>query len=645
MQRAVLAGSLVLLVCIMPSLAEEAKKEVKNAKPGAAAKERAEPAAKQVAKPEKDAGAKTKDARKAAPAGAADKPNSPKSKSAEKKEAEKKARVVELTLRGSYSEGPSSDSLLGEVQKSLADLIRRIDEAAGDDDVDALVLRIEGTSLGRGKIHEIRQAVKRCRQAGKPVFAQLAMADAGDYLLASACDQIVMVPSGSLIMTGVRAEMTFYKGLFDKLGIHADMMQMGKYKGAAEPYTRSEMSPPLRESMEAVVDDIYDGLAETIAEDRGTEDHRVKTLIDEGVFMANAARRAGLVDQVLYADQLEGALKKHLDADEIDLVTRYRKKKIDTDFSGITGLVKMMNLMFGGDKEKEPTDKEAKIAVVYAVGIIMPGKSTSSIFGDEVLGSTTLVEALQKADKDENVKAIVLRIDSPGGSAVASDLIWRETVRIEKPIVASMGDVAGSGGYYIAMGADTILAEPGTITGSIGVVSGKLALAGLYDKIGLSTEVISRGKVSGLLSSNDPWTAEERAAMTKILREIYGQFVGKAAQGRDMPRGELEKLAQGRIYTGRMAAANGLIDGVGTLADAVSAAKKAAGLKPKDKVKLMVLPKPRTIFEQLFGDAAMGEEMRTAMPGAAEAIGQAATLRRLFAEPTLMLMPFRIHIE
>jgi protease-4 len=250
------------------------------------------------------------------------------------------------------------------------------------------------------------------------------------------------------------------------------------------------------------------------------------------------------------------------------------------------------------------------------------------------------------AAEDPKVLAIVLRIDSPGGSAVASDLIWREVVQIKKPVIASMGDVAASGGYYVAMGARKIFAEPGTVTGSIGVVGGKLVLGGLYKKIGITTAVISRGKNSGALSDTQPFTPEERKAWTTLLEDTYRQFVDKAAQGRKMPKEKLEELAQGRVYTGRMAVANGLVDALGTLSDAVAEAKKAAGLKPDDKVELQILPRPKSIFEQLFGDPGdVTTDLRLAIPGLRNPLWQAALLRHLFAEPSLVLMPFQVKLR
>ena len=514
---------------------------------------------------------------------------------------EKKCLVVQFSLTGDYPEGPATPGLFGELEPSLATIVQRLDAAAADKQVQAVWLKIDDFDGGRGKINELRGAVARLRKAGKPVYAELTSAETGQYLLAAACGRIVMPPSGTLIVPGIRAEITFFKGLLDKLGLQFDALQMGKYKGAAEPFCRKEMSGPLRESFEALIDDYYSDLVDTIATDRQLKDYQVKTFLDRGLFTAADAKKAGLIDEVLYADQLQDAIQKKLKVDKIELVTDYKKKRIDTDFSGFSGMMKLIELMMGG-KPAEPAGKKPRIAVVYAVGPIVEGKSSDETFGASTLGSTTLVAALRKAADDSKVKAIVLRVDSPGGSAVASDLVSRETVRINKPIIASMGDVAGSGGYYIAMGAKKIFAAPGTLTGSIGVIGGKLVLGGLYDKIGISTEVISRGANSGVTSATKPFTPAERKAWTELFEDTYHQFVSKAAEGRKMPYSKLEEMAQGRVYTGRMAKKIGLIDELGTLEDAVAAAKIAAGLKADTEVELLILPEPKTIFEQLFGD-------------------------------------------
>jgi protease-4 len=556
----------------------------------------------------------------------------------------KKATVAEITLRGTYPEGSRSDSLFLEARQSLSKIVDRLDKAAEDKTIRAVLLKFDDLSLGRGKLYELRAAIGRLRKAGKPVYAVLASADSSTYLLASACDEIVLAPSGMLLIPGVRAEVTFYKGLLEKLGIQFEMLQMGKYKGAAEPMTRREMSPPMRENMESLVGSLYNELIETIAKDRKLDKGQVVKLVDQAMFTAGDAFKARLVDQVAYRDDFLEGLQKKLAVDKIDVKTKYKVREATSDLSGLAGFMKLMEMALGG-KSTEKDTKARKVAVIYAVGPIMTGKSTSSFFGEQVVGSTTLVEALRSAADDSKVVAIVLRIDSPGGSAVASDLIWHEVVRIKKPVIASMGDVAASGGYYIAMGAKQILAAPGTLTGSIGVVGGKPVLGGLYDKVGLNAEVISRGKNAGLFSSTKPFSPDERNAVQKLMEETYAQFVCKAAQGRKMPREKLQDLAQGRVYSGQQALEAKLVDRLGTLDDAVEAAKKAAGVKTGEKVEIQVLPKPKTLLEQLLEDPSANSGVEGILPEMAKTISQVSFLRRLFAEPTLTLMPYQVDVK
>ncbi|MBC7819021.1 MAG: signal peptide peptidase SppA, partial [Planctomycetaceae bacterium] len=485
------------------------------------------------------------------------------------------ATWAHIELKGSYAEGPQMMSLFGDVTESLAEAIGRLDKAAKDDSVTGVVLKIDGPSIGRGKLNEFRQAIGRVRAKGKKVVAYLDSAGSGDYLVAAGCDEVVMPESGVLMLLGVRSEVSFYKNLFDLIGLKAEMLRVGEYKSAAEPYSRTEMSKEFREELEQVLGDFYDQMVEQVATGRGLTAEKVKDAIDNGPHTAAAAKELGLITRVAYEDELTGILKGDKVDTTIKLTKRYGKKKLDNDFSGPLGMIKIMNMMMGLEPQAR-SSKNPKIAVIHASGMIMPGASASDFLGDSTLGSDTLVKAIEKASSDATVKAIVLRIDSPGGSALASDLIWRAIEKVEKPIVASMGDVAGSGGYYIAMGADTIFAEPGTITGSIGVVGGKIALEGLYNKVGITTSVVARGKNSGILSMTSGFTESERAAMTKLLLDIYKQFTEKAAKGRKMEYAKLEKLARGRIYSGATALKLGLIDKLGTLEDAVEHAKELA---------------------------------------------------------------------
>ncbi len=615
-----------------------------HAAPAAVAKSK--PAVKQnekneeKPKPSKDKEAKAKK----------ESPKKAKPAQQEKKEATKsKVRLAQIVLANSMPESPGVMGPFGDQQLDLRSTLARLEKAAKDDTVEGLVLQIANPAIGRGKVDELRAAISRFRKSGKKVYAQLDMAMPSDYLIAAACDEIIMPESGMVLLPGLRIEAMFYKGLLDKAGVHADFIHMGDAKGAAEVMTRSSFSKPVRENLSAMVDDLYDQMVATVAFDRPITRAQAAAAIDEGLLTAKRAKELGLIDRLAYATDFRKSLGKSYEADELVYVENYGKKQVDTDFSGPAGFLKLLKLMSGGSSSRRSSGK--KIAIVYAVGPITTGKSQESLFGGASMGSTTIVKALRDAADDEQVAAIVLRINSPGGSAIASDLMWSQIEAIEKPIVASMGDVAASGGYYIAMGTDKIFAEPNSVTGSIGVVGGKMAMKGLYDKLGVTIDTISRGKNSGVFSGTHKFTEGERKAIVSMMEDTYDQFTSKAAQGREMPVEQLKKLAGGRVYTGRQAKANGLVDEVGTLHDAIAEAKKMAGIADDQKVKIKTLPEPVDFFESLFGDndaekeVALRFDLGFLSPELKQIAQRAALLRRVFREPVVLLMPFDLEIK
>ena len=569
----------------------------------------------------------------------------------EAKKASRKVRLAHIKLVGQLPESPGKMSFFGDLGVDLRKTIARLDKASKDNTIEGVVLEIGPASLSRGKLNEIRQAISRVRGNGKKVYAQLESAAGSQYLLASACDEIVMPEAGIIVIPGIHAEMSYYKELLGKLGIEADMMHVGESKGAAEPLMRTSMSEPVRKNLTAMIDDLYDQMVTMIASDRHMKVEDVRDLIDDGLITVTKAHKAGLVDRVVYPDEFREQLSKEYDADKLVYVLNYAKKKVDTDFSGPMGMIKLFQTMMGTGSSKSRS-KGPQIALVYAVGPINTGKSEDDPFGGQMMGSTTIVEALEKAAKDDKVKAIVMRINSPGGSALASDLIWRATQSTDKPIVASMGDVAASGGYYIAMGADRIVAEPGTITGSIGVVGGKLAMKGLYDKIGLTTDVISRGKNSSIFSATEKFTESEREVVSEMMHDVYRIFTTKASSGRKMDLDKLEKLAGGQVYTGRDAKRNGLVDELGTLKDAIQAAKRLAGLDPETEVELKVLPKPKNPLEALFEadldserEASLMSGLKHFAPELSIPLRRAYYLQRVMEHPVALMMPFWIDIK
>ncbi len=524
-------------------------------------------------------------------------------------------------------------------------------------------MQIDGLSIGWAKIDELSRAIADFRKAGKKVFAYLEAGSTKDYLLGLACDEVCLPESGWLMLTGIRAEVSFYKDLFEKIGVKADMLQMGDFKAAAEPFMRSSMSEPARKQLTSVIDDYYENnIVERIVHQRPAKKftpEQVKKLIDKGPYSARDALKAdnvGLIDRVAYADQyqdrLKARLKDRLKADDVKIVKDYGKKKSeDIDFSNPFALFKLLAT------PKTSSSKNPKIAVIYAVGVITSGKSEEGFMGAETVGSTTMIQAIRQAEKDDTVKAIVLRVDSPGGSALASDLIWNELKLSKKPIIASMSDVAASGGYYISMAAKKIYADPGTLTGSIGVVGGKLAIGGTFNKLGIKTEIISRGANSGILSSEKPFTESERKAMTALMHDVYDQFLDKALEGRKkagkkMTREELVNLAGGRIWTGRQAKENGLIDELGSLEDAIAAARAMTDLPANKEPELLILPKSKgfldSLIEDKLGARAPGVQLRHLlrdMPELQRKLRSLDGMLQLRSEPVWLTLPYRIEID
>jgi protease-4 len=571
--------------------------------------------------------------------------------------AETTVSLAHIKLSGSMDESPPpSDPLFGGMGENFKAKLERIKKAREAPAIQGLYLQIDGLSLGWAKLDEMSQALADFRKSGKKVFAYLESGNTKDYLLGLACDEICVPESGWLMLTGLRAEVSFYKDLLEKVGVKADMLQMGDYKAAAEPLMRNSMSEPARKQLTSVIDDYYNNnIIERIVRlraDKKFTAEQVKKLIDEGPYTARAALKAGLIDRVAYAEVFRGEVKKSFKADELKIVKNYgKKKKEDIDLSNPFAIFKLLT------PPKPKISTNPKIAVIYAVGAITTGKSSASLLGGATMGSTTMIEAIREAEKDTTVKAIVLRVDSPGGSALASDLIWNELKRSKKPIIASMSDVAASGGYYISMAAKKIYADPGTLTGSIGVVGGKLALSGAYNKIGIKTEIISRGANSGILSSEKPFSETERKAMTALMQDVYDQFLDKALAGRknagkEMTREELVKLAGGRIWTGRQAKANGLIDELGTLEDAIAAARKETDLPANKDPELLILPKSHGLLDSLLEDklglrtpAMQLRQLLRDVPELRRKLRSVGGLMQLRGEPVWMTLPYQIEID
>ncbi len=487
------------------------------------------------------------------------------------------ARYLDVDLHGSLPELPIEDLTTvfdSGPRRSLRAFVQALDRAADDTSVRGVVLRIGPSDAGWARLGELRQAIARFRRSGKPVYAHLESAGNAEYYLATACDRIFAVPSGILDVSGLATEVTFFAGTFEKLGVQAQFVGVGKYKNAPNQYTERGFTEPHREQMEALVGALYEQYLSAIAAGRHKSRAEAQALVDGGPYDARQALAAGLVDELVYADEIAARFK---DASRLT-VGRYLRSGGPSAF-----------------------DNRPRLALIYVVGEIASGESSRGGLGGDVAGSDTIVAAIRKAREDDGVRALVVRVDSPGGSGVASDVVWRELrlTAARKPVVASMGDLAASGGYYVAMGADAIVAEPGTITGSIGVFGGKFSLRGLYDKVGLSKEIVARGRNAALFTDYRPWTEDERAHVHGLMAAFYREFVSKVAERRGRSYEEIDAVAQGRVWSGSEAATRGLVDRLGGLEEAVALAKERAHIAAGEEVALQVLPEPRGFWELL----------------------------------------------
>jgi protease IV len=569
------------------------------------------------------------------------------------------ATVAHIKLNGVFEDAPANpDPIFGAQTENFKAKIDRIKKARNDAAVKGLFLQIDGAEIGWSQLDELSKVIADFRSTGKKVFAYMDQGDLKDYLLALSADEVCLPESGWLMLTGLQAEVMFYKDLFDKIGVQADILHMGDAKTAAEPYTRTKLSDASRKQLKGVMDDHFDyGIVDRIVKARAVKKftaEQVQKLIDQGPYTAKAAAAAGLIDKVAYSDTFQDSFKEFLKSDKVVLSKNYgQERREEIDFSSPFALFKLLA------PPKPSSSIRPKIAVIYASGSIVMGKSGSSFMGGSSVGSTTMIEAIRQAENDKTVKAIVLRVDSPGGSALASDLIWNELSRSKKPVIASMSDVAASGGYYISMAASKIYAEPGTLTGSIGVVGGKLALGGVYDKIGLTTDVLSRGANAGIFSTTRGFSPSEREAMTALMRDIYDQFLDKALLGRKkagktMTKEELTKIAGGRVWTGRQALENHLVDQLGSLDDAIKDAAIQGKLPSGKEPELLLLPKQKNFFDSLLerGTDASSDRLGLSLlplakqfPEAARVLRGANGLLQLRGEPVWLTLPYQIEIK
>src|SRR5580693_8376241 len=489
--------------------------------------------------------------------------------------------ILELDLTDGIVDGPPQDpvaALLTIRRTRLPDLLDGLKRAASDDRVRALVVKVGGSRIGLAKVQELRDAVLEFRQSGKLAvawsesFGEFVRGNV-PYYLATGFDRIYLQPSGTLGLTGVAVEQVFLHGALERLGIDFQSAKRHEYKSAADQLTETGFSPPAREAAARLAESLTEQLAAAIAAGRGLTVEHSRALLARGPFLAQQALSERLVDGLLYRDQVYEQVRKEAGADTTLLyLQRYRRTHSLSDLPRRLG---------SGVRELTPGQPGRFVAIIYAHGAIRSGRSGRGGPGGGGMGSDTVAAALRAAAADEGARAVVLRVNSPGGSATASDVIWREVVRVRaagKPVVVSMGDVAASGGYFIAAPADVIVAQPGTITGSIGVILGKPVLREIFGRAGVGTDTVTVGDNATMFSLSRPFTDAEWDRINGWLDAVYEDFTEKVASGRRLSRDRVHELARGRVWSGADAVANGLADETGGMRDAIAIARRRAGL-------------------------------------------------------------------
>ena len=542
--------------------------------------------------------------------------------------------ALSLAVGGDVAEVPASDVvayLSDATTPTVRGLVDNLRKAKADARVRAVLLRPTGfASPYWGKVQELRDALLDFKESGKPLYAYLEYGGDREYYLASAADKVFLMPASTLDLAGVATYQLFLRGTLDKIGAHPDLHHIGDFKTASNSFTEKGYTPAHRQMDEWLNRDLYEQIVSGIAAGRKKSEADVRQLIEQGPFLAEDALRAGLVDELIYDDQVTEKMRG--DEGDEDLDT------IDGDDYGRVSLTSL------------GLNRGPRIAVIYAVGAIVSGQSGYDPLNGAVVGSESLIEAIRDAREDSSIRAIVLRVDSPGGSATASDAVWRELMlaRDKRPLIVSMSDLAASGGYYIAMPGHVIVAQPSTLTGSIGIYGGKFISGGVYEKLGANIESTSIGKHAEMNSPARPYNADELKKVKAQLESFYTGFVAKAAAARGKTPDQIDAIAQGRVWTGQQAVQNGLVDALGGLDKAIDVAKEKAGIDPDDEVQLVVYPEPKSFYELVTefsgarAEAAVGTWLQNNLSA-----GERDALRMLRGPATLFrrgellaLMPF-----
>jgi protease-4 len=452
-------------------------------------------------------------------------------------------------------------------------------KAASDPKIKAIVFEPASLAVGWSQLEEIRQEMAQFKKSGKPLIAFLRRPGSREYYLATACDKIYLTPEDSLDVKGLRVEAMYLKDTLGKIGVKMDVIHAGKYKDAFDMFSKTSMSPETREVLDNILDQYYGDMINTFAAGRKKQPAEMRALIDQGPFEGSEALAAGLVDGLNFEDQVAEILRRQLNQTELKKVSQKTYVK-----SGL------------GDGGK-------RIALIVGEGEITRGSSDTNSLGSETgIVSGPFIKTLQQVENDSTIKAVILRVNSPGGDGVASDDILHEAQNLsrKKPMVISMGDLAASGGYFIAMTGDPIVAYPNTLTGSIGVITGRINLRGLYDKLGIHVELLSRGKYADLDSEYEELTADDRAKLGGQIEDFYKAFVERVAKSRKRSFAQIEELGQGRVWLGVQGKQNGLVDELGGLDRAIEMAKQKANIPASEKISLVTFPPKRNLLDLLF---------------------------------------------
>jgi len=501
---------------------------------------------------------------------------------------------------------------------SLYDTWMNLRKASRDSRIKAVLLRFGQLESDWAKIEELRQAVLEFRNSGKPVVAYFEESPDADkeYYLATACDKIILHPLGWLGVNGLASYVPFFKGMLDKIGIKAEFEHIEEYKTAYNQFTEKSFTPAHREMLQSIYEDIFNRYLDQIAIARKKTPKEMRGLLDRGYFQGKEALEAGLVDALAYEDELF----RHFNLEQYQELVSISNKK----YAGVKP--ELFGLNIG-----------KKIALIFASGTIITGDGQQFL-----LGSATFSRWLREASKDKSIEAIIVRVDSPGGSAVGSDVIWHELVkaRSEKPVVISMSGLAGSGGYWLSLGGHRIIAQPQTLTGSIGVIAGKFSFQGLMEKLGLTTDKIVIGKNADSFSLYREFRPEEKKILKEQISYIYQQFLERVATSRNLTVEEVNRLGRGRVWTGNQAQKLNLVDELGGLPQAIEAARRLLGLPSEAEVRLVVWPKKRSVLDVILGrktESDLLANVSTALAGFKKYLD-------IFSRPGLWtLMPFWLY--